>query len=79
MSLAVNGVSYVIQGTEEALRFEVMRSIECLIEWNQELVLVLLGDTTGCLRERRGVPVVCLLDNRAPHGPKMIHEGVTGT
>jgi hypothetical protein len=79
MNLAVNAVSYVIQGTEEVLRFEVMRSIECLTEWNQELVLVLLGDTTGCLREWRGVPVVCLLDNRAPHGPKMIHEGVTGT
>jgi len=79
MNLAVKAVCLVILGTEEVLRFEVMRSIECLIEWNQELVLVLLGYTTGCLRERRGVPVVCLLDKRAPHGPKMIHEGVRGT
>jgi len=57
MNLAVKAVCLVILGTEEVLRFEVMRSIECLIEWNQELVLVLLGYTTGCLFVRqKGAP-----------------------
>jgi hypothetical protein len=64
---------------EKVLWFEVVRLIG--VSWRvvSGVSSVSADLFKGLQREQRTVSLVCLLDNRAPHAPKMIHQGMRGT